>query len=176
MQSRISGWVTSGTVETLVPIDLAKSPRKPDQNVPIDDVVTLTSLNNVQQSISFAASEEVRTFKVVAWARYFPKAFLDRTNPAYSGYDASQIVDRSVGGAIAPINKDTFDAQEISLEAWVGNHPANNGAFQKDFVSLMWRPVTFYVEILPYETNLSIRLSAVTGSVQLAKVSIKEVI
>lgn len=173
---QLSGWVTSGTVETLVPIDLAKSPRKPDQNVPIDEVITLTSSNNVQQTISFAVSEEVRTFKVVAWARYFPKAFLDRTNPAYSSYDASQVVDRSLAGAIAPINKDTFDAQEIGLETWTGSHPTNNSAFHKDFVSLMWRPVTFYVEVQPYETDLTIRLNAVSGQPQLAKVSIKEVI
>lgn len=175
--SQLSGWTIGGTVSTLIPIDVAKSPRKPDQNVPVDGVVTLTSSNYVQQSISFAVSEEVRTFKVVAWARYFPKAFLDRTNPAYSGYDASQVVDRSIAGAIAPINKDTTDFEEINLETWGGGaHPSNNGAFQKDFVSLMYRPVTFYVEVLPYETDLSVRLNAVLGQVQLAKVSIKEVI
>lgn len=175
--SQLSGWTIGGAVSTLIPIDVAKSPRKPDQNVPVDGVVTLTSSNYVQQSISFAVSEEVRTFKVVAWARYFPKAFLDRTNPAYSGYDASQVVDRSKAGAIAPINKDTTDFEEINLETWGGGaHPSNNGAFQKDFVSLMYRPVTFYVEVLPYETDLSVRLNAVLGQVQLAKVSIKEVI
>ena len=175
--SQLSGWTVGGTVSTLVPIDYAKSPRKPDQNVPVDGVVTLTSSNYVQQTISFSASEEVRTFKVVAWARYFPKAFLDRTNPAYLGYEASQVVDRSIAGAVAPINKDTTDFEEIQLETWVGGaHPSNNGAFQKDFVSLMYRPVTFYVEVLPYEADLSIRLNAVSGQVQLAKVSIKEVI
>ncbi|WP_223855115.1 SGNH/GDSL hydrolase family protein [Acinetobacter seifertii] len=174
---QLAGWSVGGTVNTLVPIDLPKSPRKPDQNVAVDGVVTLTSSNYVQQSISFAASEDVRTFKVVAWARYFPKAFLDRTNPTYSGYDASQVVDRSVAGATPPINKDTFDAQEIMLETWTGNdHPSNNGAFQKDFVSLIWRPVNFYIEVQPYETDLSIRLNALSGQVQLAKCSIKEVI
>lgn len=175
--TQLSGWVTSGAVEILVPIDQAKSPRKPDQNIPIDGVVTLTSTNYVQQSISFAVSEEVRTFKVVAWARYFPKAYLDRSIPAYSNYDPTQIIDRSVSGAVAPINKDTFDAEEILLETWVGGaHPDNNGAFQKDFVSLLWRPVTFYIEVQPYETDLSIRLNAASGQVQLAKVSVREVI
>ncbi|MBD1230151.1 hypothetical protein IDM33_06110 [Acinetobacter seifertii] len=72
---QLLSWTVGGTVNTLVPIDLPKCPRKPDQNVSIDGVVTLTSTNYVQQSISFPASEEVRTFKVVAWARYFPKAF-----------------------------------------------------------------------------------------------------
>ena len=174
---QLSGWSIGGTVETLVPIDLPKSPRKPNQNVPIDGIVTLTQSNYVQQSVSFAASEDVRMFKVVAWARYFPKAFLDRTNPMYAGYDSSQVIDRSISNAIAPINKDTFDIEEIKLETWIGGvHPSNNGAFQKDFVALIWRPVTFYIEVQPYDTDLTIRLSAASGEVQLAKVSIKEVI
>ncbi len=40
----------------------------------------------------------------------------------------------------------------------------------------MWRPVNFYIEVQPYETVLSIRLNALSGQVQLAKCSIKEVI
>lgn len=174
--SQLSGWSKNGTVNTLIPIDAPKSPRKPNQTVAVDGVAVLTTSNYVQQTVTFAMSEDVRTFKVVAWARYFPKAFLDLTKPAYSSLDATQIIDRSNVNAIAPINKNSLDLEEIRLETWGDGRPNYGGAAHYNYVGLMWRPVTFYIETQPYDTSLSIQLNAKSGEIQLAKCSIKEVL
>lgn len=174
--SQLSGWVTTGTVNTLVPIDSPKIPRKPDQNVPVDGVCVLTTSNSIQQSVTLSNKEDTRTFKVVVWGRYFPKAFLDRTLAAYSSLDAAQITDRSIGGNVSDITKDSFDVKRIQLLTWgTTTQPSYVGAYQTGFAGLFYRPMIFYVEVQPYETQLNIKLSALDNDVQIAKVSIKEV-
>ena len=175
--AQLAGWVTTGTVNTLVPIDSPKIPRKPDQDVPVDGVCVLTTSNSIQQSVTFAAKEDLRTFKVVVWGRYFPKAFLDLTLAAYSSLDAAQITDRSINGNVSAITKDSFDVKRIQLLSWgKSTQPSYVGAYQTGFAGLFYRPITFYVEVQPYETQLNIKLSALDNDVQIAKVSIKEVI
>ncbi|MBK5649301.1 MAG: hypothetical protein I4N51_21445 [Acinetobacter sp.] len=175
--AQLSGWTLGGSVASIVPIDVSNAPRKPDLNIAVDGVVTLTPDNFVQQSISFASSEELRTFKVVAWARYFPKAYLDMTNAKYSSLDPTQVVDRSQSGALAPITKDTLDLKMLKLETWTEvARPTPGGADQYDFAGLQWRPLTFYIEVQPYTTSLTIRLNAEDGEIQVAKCSIKEVV
>lgn len=175
--AQLAGWVTTGTVNTLVPIDSPKIPRKPDQDVPVDGVCILTPSNSIQQSVTFATKEDMRTFKVVVWCRYFPKAFLDRTLAAYSSLDAAQITDRSIGGNVSDITKDSFDVKRIQLLSWgTATQPAYVGAYQTGFTGLFYRPMTFYVDVQPYETQLNIKLSALDNDVQIAKVSVKEII
>lgn len=174
---QLAGWSVSGVVSPLVPIDVSNAPRKPDKNLPVDGVITLTPNNHIEQAVLFDSSEEIRTLKVVAWARYFPKAFFDITNPKYSTLDATQIEDRSKSNAMAQITKDTLDLREIQLETWTEEQqPVANGAIQLNYVALQWRPVEFFIEIQPYETQLSIRLNSKEGEIQLAKCSVKEVV
>lgn len=131
---------------------------------------------NVQQSVSFKSSEDVRTFNVAAWVRYFPKAYLDMKIPKYSNLNLAQIEDRSKNGSVAQITKDTLDLRELKLESWTENQrPSAGGAIQFDFAALQWRPVEFEIEVQPYETQLSIRLNSKEGEIQLAKCSAKEV-
>ena len=175
--AQLAGWVTTGTVNTLVPIDSPKIPRKPDQDTPVDGVCVLTTSNSIQQSVTLSTKEDMRTFKVVVWGRYFPKAFLDRTLAAYSSLDAAQITDRSIGGNVSDITKDSFDVKRIQLLSWgTTTQPSYVGAYQTGFAGLFYRPITFYVEVQPYETQLNIKISALDNDVQIAKVSIKEVI
>ncbi|MCH7317947.1 hypothetical protein MMP64_08340 [Acinetobacter sp. ANC 5659] len=175
--SQLVGWKLGGTVSSIVPIDISNAPRKPDLNTAVDGVVTLTPSNFIEQSIVFPSCEEVRTFKVVVWARYFPKAFLDITNPKYASLDPSQIVDRNQPGVLQPINKDSLDIQVLKLETWAeSTKPNSGGADHFDFVGMQWRPVVFNIEVQPYTTNLTINLKAEEGSIQVAKVSVKEAI
>ncbi|MCM1958177.1 hypothetical protein NCZ17_02165, partial [Acinetobacter modestus] len=87
----LSNWTKVGTVNTLVPID--RKPLKSDGN-PVTGACTLTSSNSIAQAITLTASNEQRTFKVSVMARYFPKAWLDTTLPAYSSLDPNQVLDR----------------------------------------------------------------------------------
>ncbi len=175
--AQLAGWERTGTVNTLVPIDSPKIPRKPDQNTPVDGVCVLTTSNSIQQSVTLSTKEDMRTFKVVVWGRYFPKAFLDRTLTAYSSLDAAQITDRSINGNVSDITKDSFDVKRIQLLSWgTATQPSYVGAYQTEFTGLFYRPMTFYVEVQPYETQLNIKLSALDDDLQIAKVSIKEVI
>ncbi|MFW1942911.1 SGNH/GDSL hydrolase family protein [Acinetobacter guillouiae] len=174
--AQLNGWTVNGTIAPIIPIDVLNAPRKNGSNQPIDGVVTLSTGNYLQQSVSFASSDDVRVFKVTVWARYYAKAYFDMTNSKYSSLDASQIIDRNQSGAVAPISRDTLDLRNLKIETWTETtYPVSGGADQQDYVGLQWRPVDFYIEVLPFESTLNIRLSA-SDSVQLAKLSVKEVL
>ncbi|WP_336142460.1 SGNH/GDSL hydrolase family protein [Acinetobacter sp. 102] len=175
-QAQLDAWIKTGSVATFVPIDSSKLPRKSDQNIAVDGVITLINGNSIQQSINFPSSESPRTFLITVWGRNFPKAYFDMTNAAYSGLDANQIVDRNQV-SVQTITKDSFDISTLKIESWTElNYPTAGGAEQFDFAGLLWRPIKFYIEVQPYETQLTARLSANEGEVQVAKVSFKEII
>ncbi|MCM1957925.1 hypothetical protein NCZ17_00880 [Acinetobacter modestus] len=170
----LAGWTKVGTVNALVPID--RKPLKSDGN-PVTGACTLTSSNSIAQAITLTASNEQRTFKVSVIARYFPKAWLDTTLPAYSSLDPNQVLDRN--SQAAPITTDTFDIAELKLETWTGaSIPTGTGGAAKHIkpVFMLNRPVEFYVDVMPFTTQFNIRLSAVSTDVQVSFVSVKEVL
>lgn len=170
----LAGWTKVGTVNALVPID--RKPLKSDGN-PVTGACTLTSSNSIAQAITLTASNEQRTFKVSVIARYFPKAWVDVTLPAYSGLDPNQVLDRN--SQAAPITTDTFDVTELRLETWTGaSIPSGTGGPAKHIkpVFMLNRPVEFYVDVMPFTTQFNIRLSAVSTDVQVSFVSVKEVL
>lgn len=170
----LAGWTKVGTVNALVPID-----RKPLKNngTAITGICTLTASNSIAQAVTLVASEELRTFKVTVLARYFPKAWVDLTNAVYTALDSNQTLDRN--SQPAPITTSSFDVKELRLESWVGTSiPTATGGTAKHIkpVFMLWKPVEFFVDVEPFATQLNIRLSAVEGEVQVAKVSVKEVL
>lgn len=170
----LTGWTKVGTVNALVPID--RKVLKNDGNA-ITGACTLTSSNSIAQAITLTPSNEQRTFKVTVIARYFPKAWVDTTLPAYSGLDANQVLDRN--SQPAPITTDTFDIAELRLETWTGaSIPAATGGAAKHIkpVFMLNKQIEFYVDVMPFTTQLNIRLSAVNTDVQVSLVSLKEVL
>lgn len=171
----LAGWTKVGTVEcALVPID-----RKPLKNdgTAVAGVCTLTASNSIAQSVALTSSEDMRTFKVTVLARYFPKAWVDLTNAVYTVLDSNQTLDRNTQPA--PITTSSLDVRELRLETWVGTSiPAATGGTSKYIkpVFMLWKPVEFFVDVAPFTTQLNIRLSAADDEVQVAKVSVKEVL
>ena len=172
--SSLAGWTKVGTVNALVPID--RKPRKNDGTA-VTGICTLTASNSIAQAVTLTASEELRTFKVTVLARYFPKAWVDLTNAVYTVLDPNQTLDRNTQPA--PITTSSFDVKELRLESWVGaSIPSGTGGTAKHIkpVFMLWKPVEFFVEVEPFATQFNIRLSAADGEVQVAKVSVKEVL
>ena len=170
----LAGWTKVGTVNALVPID--RKPRKHDGTA-VTGICTLTASNSIAQAVTLTASEELRTFKVTVLARYFPKAWVDLTNAVYTALDSNQTLDRNTQPA--PITTSSFDVKELRLESWVGTSiPTATGGTAKHIkpVFMLWKPVEFFVDVEPFAMQLNIRLSAVEGEVQVAKVSVKEVL
>ena len=170
----LAGWTKVGTVNALVPID-----RKPLKNdgTAVAGVCTLTTSNSIAQSVALTSSEDMRTFKVTVLARYFPKAWVDLTNAVYTALDSNQTLDRNTQPA--PITTSSLDVRELRLETWVGlSIPTATGGAAKHIkpVFMLWKPVEFFVDVAPFTTQLNIRLSAADGEVQVAKVSVKEVL
>lgn len=170
----LAGWTKVGTVNALVPID-----RKPLKNdgTAVVGVCTLTTSNSIAQSVVLTSSEDMRTFKVTVLARYFPKAWVDLTNAVYTALDSNQTLDRNTQPA--PITTSSLDVRELRLETWVGSSiPTATGGAAKHIkpVFMLWNPVEFFVDVEPFATQLNIRLSTVEGEVQVAKVSVKEVL
>lgn len=170
----LSGWTKVGTVNALVPID-----RKPLKNdgTAVTGICTLTASNSIAQAVALTPSEDMRTFKVTVLARYFPKAWVDLTNAVYTALDPNQTLDRNTQPA--PITTSSLDVRELRLETWVGTSiPSATGGAAKHIkpVFMLWNPVEFFVDVEPFATQLNIRLSAADGEVQVAKVSVKEVL
>lgn len=170
----LAGWTKVGTVNALVPID-----RKPLKNdgMAVAGVCTLTASNSIAQAVALTPSEDMRTFKVTVLARYFPKAWVDLTNAVYTALDSNQTLDRNTQPA--PITTSSLDVRELRLETWVGSSiPTATGGAAKHIkpVFMLWNPVEFFVDVAPFTTQLNIRLSAADGEVQVAKVSVKEVL
>lgn len=170
----LAGWTKVGTVNALVPID-----RKPLKNdgTAVAGVCVLTASNSIAQSVALTSSEDMRTFKVTVLARYFPKAWVDLTNATYTALDSNQTLDRNTQPA--PITTSSFDVKELRLESWVGTSiPTATGGTSKSIkpMFMLWKPVEFFVDVAPFTTQLNIRLSAADGEVQVAKVSVKEVL
>lgn len=170
----LAGWTKVGTVNALVPID-----RKPLKNdgTAVAGVCVLTASNSIAQSVALTSSEDMRTFKVTVLARYFPKAWVDLTNAVYTALDSNQTLDRNTQPA--PITTSSLDVRELRLETWVGSSiPTATGGAAKHIkpVFMLWNPVEFFVDVAPFTTQLNIRLSAADGEVQVAKVSVKEVL
>jgi len=170
----LDGWTKVGTVNALVPID-----RKPLKNdgMAVAGVCTLTASNSIAQAVALTPSEDMRTFKVTVLARYFPKAWVDLTNAVYTALDSNQTLDRNTQPA--PITTSSLDVRELRLETWVGSSiPTATGGAAKHIkpVFMLWNPVEFFVDVAPFTTQLNIRLSAADGEVQVAKVSVKEVL
>jgi hypothetical protein len=173
---QLAPWTTTGAPATLVPIDVSNAPRNVLGTAPVDGVCTLTATDTIGQPVTIAASVTTkRRFKLTVWARYFPKAYLD--NATY-GLDAAQVVDRIAFPAASTITPDTADLRTVKCEVWAGTgYPSAGGAEFTDFAALFWRPVEFLLEIPPLlGSTFSFRLSCTDGEVQIAKVSLREVL
>lgn len=172
-----SGWVVSGSPAIVVPIDQYNAPRKPGTSIPVDGVSVVTATDTLTQAVTLPADEgRPRKYRLIVWARYFPKAFL---RPAlYPGLDASQIVDRGLNPSSATITSDTVDLRTLKCEMWAGtSYPTAGGAEFHDFAGMQWRPVAFDYEAVPYITGSTInfKLSCTDGEIQVGKVTVQEI-
>ncbi len=178
----LASWTVSGTPTTLVPIDVYNAPRNPANSAqPISQVCVITSANKIGQTVTLPNPATVgKRFKLVVWARYFAKAFLDNT--AYN-LDAAQVIDRSAPGityeANSPINKDTNDVRLLRLQyAFASSIAATSGIEVDEFAWLGWRPVEFFIDVPPAPlgtTAFTFELSCPDGEIQIAKVQLKEI-
>ncbi|MBT0729506.1 phage tailspike protein [Rosenbergiella nectarea] len=174
-----SGWTLSSNIKTLKPIDNKFMVRAPDSTTQLTDVFTLPVGEAMAQNISFTAKEDPRKFRVQAFARYFPKGYLDLTKSIYSGLDATQTLDSSSSANSAPVTADSLDIYRLFAEIEVsdGGYNRPGGATDySDIVGLTWKPVTFYVNTAPYANQLKIKLTTPDGELQIARFSVKEVI
>ncbi len=172
-----AGWTLTGAPAIVVPIDNYNSPRKPGADTAIDGVTVVSTTATIAQAFALPADEgRPRKYRLIVWARYFPKAFL---RPAlYPGLDASQIVDRGVNPSSATITPDTVDLRTLKCEMWTGtSYPAAGGAEFHDFAGMQWRPVAFDYEAVPYITGSTInfKLSCTDGEIQVGKVTVQEI-
>ncbi|WP_241606943.1 SGNH/GDSL hydrolase family protein [Rosenbergiella epipactidis] len=174
-----NGWTLSSNIKTLKPIDNKFMVRAPDSTTQLTDVFTLPVGESLAQNISFTAKEDPRKFRVQAFARYFPKGYLDLTKSIYSGLDANQTLDSTVSTNSAPVTADSLDIYRLFAEIEVsdGGYNRPGGATDySDIVGLTWKPVTFYVHTAPYANQLKIKLTTPDGELQIARFSVKEVI
>lgn len=175
---QLAGWTKTGAPSTLFPIDSSNLPRAPGTTTPVDGVCVISAANTIGQTVTIPAVEtgRARRYLLTAWARHFPKAFLDPS--LYPGIDATQVVDRIANPAGAPITTDTCDLRTLKAEVWAGaGYPGAGGAEFFGFAALQWRPVEFIVEVPPYRASgtMSFRLSCPDGEIQIAKASWKEI-
>lgn len=172
---QLAAWTVTGIPATVVPVDVSNAPRNVVGTGPVDGVCTVTSTDMIGQTVTVPSSATAkRRYRLTVWARYFPKAFLDPT--LYPGLDASQIIDRIASPNGAPITPDSSDLRTLKCEVWTGSYPAAGGAEFTDFAALFWRPVEFLIEVPHLSVgSFSFRLSCVDGEVQVAKVSVREV-
>lgn len=170
-------WTVSGSPTTLVPIDVANAPRNAAGTAAVDGVCTITATKIIGQTVTVPDSPGAkRRYKLIVWARYFPKAFL---NNATYALDAAQVIDRIAFPSDAPITTDTSDLRTLKCEIWAGSgaYGGAGGAELTDFAPLFWRAVEFCLEVPPLMGNVfSFRLSCPDGEIQIAKCSIREVI
>lgn len=174
---QLAAWTQAGTPTVLVPIDVSNAPRKPGTNSPVDGACTISASNTIGQTVTLSAETGLfRRYRLTAWVRYFPKAWLDTT--LYTGLDPNQVIDRIANPTLAPITAGSFDLRTLKCEVWAGaSYPTAGGAEYTDFAPLWWRPIEFVIDAPAYRTGASIsfRLSCPDGEVQVSKVSFKEV-
>jgi len=177
-----AAWTVTGAPATLVPIDNVNSPRNPANTAsPVSAVCVLTATDMIGRSLTLATPGLAgKRYAVTVYARYFPKAFVDRSNPLYSSLDSAQVIDRIANPSSAPIDADSHDFRTLRMEyAFAASiDPTVGGGELDEFASLYWRPVVFYVDMPPAPLGtgaFSFRLSCPDGEIQVAKVLIQEV-
>lgn len=176
--AQLAAWTNVGAPVTMVPIDLYNAPRKPGLNTPVDGVCVISATDMIGQVVPLPAENgQARRYRLVVWARYFPKAFLDPT--LYPGIDLTQVIDRIAQPNSAPITSDTHDLRTLKCEMWTGSaaYPAAGGAEFMDFAALQYRPIAFEFDAVPYRTGSTInfRLSCPDGEIQVAKTQFWEI-
>lgn len=177
----LEGWQITGSPSVVTPIDGYNCPRKPEANVPIDTVVTVTEQDRVAQFVSLpVATSQGKTYALTAWARHFPKAYLDNSR---FNFDPSQVVDRvnyPDFDVHSPVTETSFDFRRLRCEwDFSAAMPSRGGIVSEDMVGLAWRSVTFYVYQAPAplgKAALFFELSCPDGEIQIAKISLKEVL
>ncbi|MGE0212286.1 MAG: SGNH/GDSL hydrolase family protein [Parvibaculaceae bacterium] len=181
----LTGWTTAGSPAVVSPFDLAfGAPRAPGSSSAIAAVTEIDAAAKVGQSITVQPSKELTTtFRVRVMCRNWEKLFADNSLSGY-GFPAGEVIDRS-GGALypddSPITSDTFDFRRLRLEVLFSAAPST--AFttyeaQDKIVGLWWTELDFIVSTLSsvLPASLNFRLSGPDGVVQVAKVSLREVI
>lgn len=179
----LASWTVTGSPTTLVPIDQYNAPRNPANLAQgVAQVCVISANNKIGQTVTLPNPGIVgKRYKLVVWARYFAKAFLNNT--AYN-LDASQVIDRTAPGvtyeANSPINKDTNDIRTLRVEySFASTIDAANGVEVDDFAWLGWRGVEFPIDVpaSPFGgTSFTFRLSCPDGEIQIAKVQLKEIL
>lgn len=181
----LTGWTTSGSPSVVSPFDLAfGGPRAPGLSTTITAVTEVTSSNKIGQATSVTASREIATvFRVRVMARYWPKPFLNNSLSGY-GFPADEVIDTSLGNIYPDnslITEDTYDFRRLKLESLFSAGASTSFTTyeaQEKVVGLYWTLVDFYVStissVLPGTFNW--RLSGPDGAVQVAWVSVREVI
>ncbi|MGE0290286.1 MAG: hypothetical protein AB7P16_28725 [Bradyrhizobium sp.] len=182
----LTGWTTAGSPAVVSPFDLAfAAPRAPGSSSAIAAVTEIDASAKVGQSITVQPSKELTTtFRVRAMCRYWPKAFLDNSLSGY-GFPAGEVINRAGGAAAypndSPITSDTYDFRKVRLEVLFSAAPSTSFTTyeaQDKIVGLYWTELDFLVSTLSsvLPASLNFRLSGPDGVVQVAKVSIREVI
>ncbi|STQ75543.1 SGNH/GDSL hydrolase family protein [Grimontia hollisae] len=177
--SESASWL--GDRREIVPIDQYNAPRHPTVRAqPVERVAVISPGQRLLQSINVPVDER-RQYRVRVWCRHFPKAYLDNS---HYGLDPEQVIDSSQAGVTfdthAELTESSVDVRRVQLEWWAGTEePAKGGARLTDFACLAWRPVDFYLYLpaAPLGTGtVSFSLSSPDGEIQIAKVSVKEVL
>ncbi|MGE0213375.1 MAG: hypothetical protein AB7S41_16920 [Parvibaculaceae bacterium] len=181
----LTGWTTAGSPAVVSPFDLSfGAPRAPGSSSAIAAVTEIDATAKVGQSITVQPSKElVTTFRIRAMCRYWPKPFLDNSLSGY-GFPAGEVIDRA-GGALypddSPITPDSYDFRRVRLEVLFSAAPSTSFTAyeaQDKIVGLYWTEIDFIVSTLSsvLPASLNFKLSGPDGVVQVAKVSIREVI
>lgn len=171
-----AGWVKSSGVKTLKPIDKEYMPRAENSKTTLTDVFVLPVGESIGQALNMSPTEEERKFRLQVWARYFPKGYLDMSKSIYAGFDQNQVVDSRSNPA--PVTRESIDVRRLFANVRVSDGEANwtvGSTAYSDIVGLTWKPVTFYINVAPYTSGISLNLTAPDGELQIARLSIKEV-
>lgn len=174
----LAGWTGISAPGWLVPCDSTAAPRDPANIAnPVPGVCVIGAGQSVAQSVTLPNPGTAgRRYRVSVWARNFPKAFVD--NSVY-GFPAGQVVDRIANPGSPTITSDGCDLRTLVLEWAPGAIPGSGTSVQRGVVGLAWLPVDFDIYCPPAPrggTSTTIRLSCSDGEIQLAKVSVKEVL
>ncbi|HAT2866189.1 TPA: hypothetical protein I8374_000592 [Serratia marcescens] len=171
-----ASWVKSSGVKTLKPIDKEYMPRAENSKTTLTDVFSIPAGESIGQTLNMAPTEEERKFRLQVWARYFPKGYLDMSKSIYAGFDPNQVVDSRSNPA--PVTRESIDVRRLHANVRVSDGEANwtvGSTAYSDIVGLTWRPVNFYINVAPYTSEISLNLTAPDGELQIARLSIKEV-
>ncbi len=147
----LTGWTQEGSPTVITTSDgtpLVDPPLNPTTNTAMTSAAVITSANKVRQSLTFTQTyDRDREIEVRLWPRFYPVE-----------NDGS-------------ITQETYDYLDILIE--LINPDDTVVASITKRVGLWWRDTVFRTVLPPVETHMDIRISAVSGTIQLAWASVK---